>query len=287
MISSTSHFLRRARLLGLFALASVGACTQPRTHHAASVVDYLYPRTSELSVDSTVPVLRIPLRVGVAFVPNNRDEVTGLSERDRVELLEQVAARFRKRPFVKSIEIIPTAYLAPGGGFDNVDQLRRMFSIDVVALVSYDQVQFTDEGKSAITYLTLVGAYLIEGEKNDTRTLLDAAVFDIESRRLLFRAPGLSAVKGRSTPVSLSEEQRRDREEGFRIAADSLTINLERELDRFVTRIKESPADVQVVQRTPSGGSGSSGTRGAGAIGGFLLMAAAIAAASAVASRKG
>ncbi len=47
----------------------------------------------------------------------------------------------------------------------------------------YDQVQFTGEGLLSLTYWTIVGAYLVPGEKNETKTMLDAAVFYIASRR--------------------------------------------------------------------------------------------------------
>ena len=43
-----------------------------------------------------------------------------------------------------------------------------MFGIDVIVLLSYDQVQFRDEGLLSLTYWTVVGAYTIPGEKNDT-----------------------------------------------------------------------------------------------------------------------
>lgn len=40
--------------------------------------------------------------------------------------------------------------------------------MDVVALVSRDQVQFTDQGLLSLTHWTLVGAYIVPGERNDT-----------------------------------------------------------------------------------------------------------------------
>ncbi len=48
-----------------------------------------------------------------------------------------------------------------------------MYDIDVIALVSYDQVQFTDGSFLSLTYWTIVGAYVVAGEKNDTSTMLD------------------------------------------------------------------------------------------------------------------
>lgn len=99
------------------------------------------------------------------------------------------------------------------------------------SLSSPDQVQFTDTGLLSLTYWTLVGAYVVKGEKNDTQTMLDAAVYDIRSRKLLFRAPGISRVKNSATPVNLTEKLRLDRDEGFRLAAAELVTNLHRELE--------------------------------------------------------
>ena len=231
------------------------ACTHGARRNAASVVDYLYSGQREPHVDSTTTVLKLPLRVGIAFVPSLRgsDEIV---EADRTALLDQVAARFRGQPFVQSIEIIPSAYLQQRGGFSNVDQIQRMFDIDVITLVSYDQVQFTDSQRASITYWTIVGAYLVEGDRNDTRTLLDAAVFDIASRKLLFRAPGVSTVKGSSTPVNLSEELRRDSRKGFQLAQQDLTPNLEKAMEAFRARVRTNAlAGVQVDTKSRPGGS--------------------------------
>jgi len=98
-------------------------------------------------------------------------------------------------------------------------------------LLSYDQTQFTEEGLASITYWTIVGAYIIPGEKNDTHTMVDAAVYDIQSRKMLFRAPGISHIKGLSTPVNLNEELRDDSIEGFKEASVDVIKNLDLQLD--------------------------------------------------------
>ena len=245
-----------------FALATsllcTAACASGTQHHATSVVNYLYPKRADHVETPAVPVLAPPLRVGIAFVPEDMgpcrecNEGT-LPETERMNLMKRVADHFRKdSTLVKSIDIIPSAYLSPRGSFANLDQLRSMFGVDVIALVSYDQVQFTDEGRTSLTYWTLVGAYLVEGEKNDTRTMVDAAVYDIASRRLLFRAPGVSHIKGSSTPVNLTEELRRDSERGFRDASAELIANLDQQLADFRVKVKESPEEYRVVR--PSGG---------------------------------
>ncbi len=132
-----------------------------------------------------------------------------------------------------------------------------MYGIDVIALVSYDQTQFTDEGLASISYWTLIGAYIVPGEKNDTHTMVDAAVYDIASRKMLFRAPGISHIKGRATPVNLSEELRRDSLQGFRVASEDLVKNLSEQLELFRERVKEAPEEYQIVHKPGYVGGGS------------------------------
>jgi len=97
---------------------------------ATSVVSYLYPRQSEPVETPGVPVLTLPLKVGVAFVPEDNErhgfvESGPLSESQRVALIDEVSASFKKLRFVKSIEVIPSAYLRPKGSFANLQQLHN------------------------------------------------------------------------------------------------------------------------------------------------------------------
>jgi len=235
-----------------------------RSHQASSVVEYLYPNKAEPVETPTIPTLSLPLKVGIAFVPG--DQRTGrhgrsgepaFTEKEKIALMEEVSSHFKKYPFVKSIELVPTAYLTPRGSFPNLDQLRTMFGVDVIVLLSYDQAQFTDEGFLSLSYWTLVGAYLVRGEKNDTNTMMDAAVYDIPSRKMLFRAPGISRVKGSATPINLTEQLRGDSETGFKEAAKHLVVNLEQELEKFQERVKKSPEEIKIVKKPGYTGGGS------------------------------
>lgn len=122
-------------------------------------------------------------------------------------------------------------------------------------------MQFTDEDSLSLAYWTLVGAYLIKGEKNDTHTLLDAAVYDIKSRQLLFRAPGTSHIKSRATLVNASEANRDDGVAGMHVASDMLVENLSAQLQGFEEKVKRSPKEYRVSHRAgfSSGGGGSAG----------------------------
>ena len=284
------RFRSSASLLALALLSlSLGACATSRSHQSTSVVGYLYPQDRVVAVDSTaIPVLRLPLRVGIAFVPpTSRTTKNGdlswtaendIPETERVRLMNRVVENFRRQAIIKSVEVIPTAYLTAGGSFTNLEQLRSMFGIDVMVLLAYDQVQFNSQDAASLTYWTLVGAYLVEGEKNDTRTLIDAAVVDIASRRVLFRAPGTSVVKGRATPVSHEQVQRSHRLEGFNTAAEQLVGNLDVALEQFKQRVKEAPEDVKVVRTAEFDRRAAAGGAGAGAVDRSLLLLLGVAA---------
>jgi len=241
------------------------------SHHANNLFAYLYPNQAGHVDEPGIPVLSLPLRVGVAFVPADRSgrgyqfqtDEGSFSEAQKMDLMKQVRAQFTNCPFVGSIELIPGAYLTPKGGFANLDQLRTLYGVDVMVLLSYDQVQFTDSGLLSLSYWTIVGAYVVQGEKNDTQTMMDAAVYDIASRKLLFRAPGFGNVKGSATPVNLSEQLRKDSARGFELAATNLTANLEVALDDFRERVKAAPTEYKVINRP--------GYTGAGAFGGVEL----------------
>lgn len=276
-------------LLG--AVAALGCLTGCETfrptsqqHYTSSLMQYLYPDREAHRDKPQVPTLTLPLRVGVAFVPENDDAgsrryMSGrmLTEEQKVKLLTQVSSEFRKYPFVSHIEVIPSAYLSPRGSFANLEQLQHMFDVDVIALVSYDQIQFTGSTRWSLAYITVIGAAFINGEENDTRTLLDAAVYDIKSRKLLFRAPGLSEIKGGSSPVNETEVRREASEKGFQGASTNLITNLEAQLASFRERIKERPDDVRIVR--------SPGYTGGGAAGMFEVFAVAALATTALLRR--
>ena len=258
----------------------LGGCANQQLRTKSSVVDYLYPQSQEVNIQPGTPRITLPAKVGIAFVPSESKgylnnlwvgsiRIEGLSEREKMALLDMVADHFKKYDFVKSIEVIPSSYLTPQGSFANLDQIKTMYDIDIIALVSYDQVQFVDEGMLSLTYWTIVGAYVVSGEKNDTNTLMDTTVYDIDSRKMLFRAPGVSRVKGAATPVNLTEELRADAGQGLREATEDMIRNLDLQLERFREKVKEKPEAYEFVDS--SGRSWSGG--GATGLLGLLLLA--------------
>lgn len=257
----------------------LGGCAswmgQQRTQQNASVVDYLYPKDAPAAalVPAAEVTLRLPLRVGIAFVPGGTGSDAALPEAERQRLLERVKAAFADQKFIDSIDVIPSVYLRPRGGFDNLEQAARMFNLDVVALLSYDQVQFNDANRLSLLYWTIVGAYVVKGDEHDTHTLLDASVFDVKSRKLLLRAPGTSQVKGSAAMVNFSEKAREARVQGFSQAVDNLIPALRDELGKFRERVK-TDSSVRISHAPGYSGGGDFGLPGLlllGALAGGLL----------------
>jgi rhombotail lipoprotein len=226
---------------------------------SSSLVDYLYPGGEEPPpYTETVPRLNVPLRVGLAFVPSTRQQDTPvLSEAIKAELLEKVRSHFLDRDYIAEIEIIPETYMRTGRGFTSLDQISRMYGLDIMALVSYDQVATSEDTTASFLYWTIIGAYVIEGSENNVQTFVDTAVFDIATRKLLFRAPGSDKYRSKSTLVEVSDELRQTRTASFSRAMDQMTENLVAELDGFEIRIKEDPAVAQVVSQEGYGGGGA------------------------------
>lgn len=227
----------------------------PSGDRAAStpLVDYLYPAGDVPSQDAA-PVLNVPLTVGLTFLPSDRMQAIDATSREQV--LAAIRARFQSLPYVRDIVIVPDHYLRPKGGFDNLQQVARLQSLDVIALVSYDQVSHSGKNKRAFAYLTIVGAYFVRGHSHETHTLLDLAVIDPASRSLILRAGGTSSVEGKSTAVEQREKQRKLESTGLQAATDTLSTNLEKELETFRQRIREGTAPVRVVKRGSGGGGG-------------------------------
>jgi rhombotail lipoprotein len=257
----------------LFALP--GCATQAR--YDSSVVDDLYPKSSDPIEEPAIPVRKLPMKVGVAFVPDSQNRrhdtfwqsVAGggaskppdmlLTENQKLDLMQEVSGHFRQYEFIGSIDVIPSAYLTPQGSFANLVQVRTMYGVDAIVLLSYDQVQFTDEGASSFLYWTIVGAYVVPGEKNSTQTMMDAVVYDIKSRKMLIRAPDTSQIAGTATPVNLSKELRNDSDRGFRDAAKNMIANLDLQLDVFREKVKQEPEQYELVHREGYTGGGALG----------------------------
>jgi rhombotail lipoprotein len=237
------------RLVGVLLLATcaaLAACAsvEPSTkqRQVASVLTFLFPGTEQPPPASDqVAVLNVPFRIGVAFVPDNADATFRLSETNRLKLAGQVRDAFAGYPFIREIEAVPSMYLDPGGGFANLDRVASLLRLDVIALISYDQVQHSGASGWSFLYWTGIGAYVIEGDQYDVLTAVETTVFDIRSRRLLMRAAGTSTVKGSATMVGFSEKARAARTQSFDTAITQMIGNLHGEVKTFRERAPKDP----------------------------------------------
>ena len=150
--------------------------------------------------------------------------------------------------------MIPDTYLRSSSGVIGMQQVARLYDVDVMALVSYDQVAVSEENPTGLLYWTIVGAYLIKATSNEIQTFVDTAVFDVDTARLLFRAPGAHTMSDRSTLVEAGEVVRKAKDESITAAMGQMTGNLAVELDRFQERVKDDPSVAKTQWRLGSGG---------------------------------
>ncbi len=95
----------------LLILVSVG-CAHQKTHIKSSVVEYLYPKSEDTFVLPSVPHLKLPLKVGVDFVPegragdnswniwSGRSAERRMTEANKTDLLVKISDNFRQLDFV-------------------------------------------------------------------------------------------------------------------------------------------------------------------------------------------
>jgi rhombotail lipoprotein len=232
-----------------------GQSLYKRHHESSTLVGFLYENGEPPPSDET-PQLQLPLRVGLSFLPttSNVNDAPSAAEKDHV--LSAVRERFKSLPYVTEIVIVPDYYLHAGGadGLMQLEQLSRLYKLDLYALVSYDQVTVDSLNARALTYFTIVGAFVMRGDKHDTSTLVDLAVIDPKSRALVLRAAGTSQTSGTATLVDSEAKDMRLRRRGIELASTELLDNLARELTAFEDRVRAGTAPVRVVKREKTGG---------------------------------
>lgn len=233
-------------LIGAMAVVALGGCASmeasSRQRQVASVLAYLYPGSGNVPTMADARAeIRVPFRIGVAFVPDTAVTQFSLPESDRLKLATKVRDAFTGYPFIREIIAVPSVYLEPGGGFSNLDRIASLLKLDVIALISFDQVQNAGATGSSFLYWTGVGAYFIQGDQYDILTAVETSVFDIKSRRLLMRAGGVSNIKGTATMVGFSELAREARTRGFDEAMTDMIGKLDGEVKAFRQQAPKDP----------------------------------------------
>lgn len=199
---------------------------------------------------------------------NGGDAQSGLDAAHKEALLQAIRKRFISRDFVADIVVIPDYYLRGKRGFDGLEAIQRLYGIDLMALVSYDQVTHQDDNNWSLGYMTIVGAYFLKGTRHDVSTLIDLAVVDPATHSLVLRAGGVDLRHGN---VALIEENRRLREESgksFDAATQQMIEHFDTALLGFEADLREGKANVKVVSNH-----GKPGTGGGGSLGWPMLLA--------------
>ncbi len=164
-------------------------------------------------------------------------------------MLERIRQRFADRKFVTEIVTIPDYYLRNNRGFGGLQGVQRLYSVDVMALVSYDQITHMDENEWSFGYLTIVGAYVLKGSHHDVATLVDLAVVDPVTQSLILRAGGTDS---RNRNTTLIDEEREARESGaasFGSATTQMIDNFDAALTKFEADVRAGKANIRVAKR--------------------------------------
>lgn len=229
---------------------------QKRQGSASSLVEYLYPDGRiPPGMAERIPNIKIPMRLGIAFVPSHSHNAFVLTESHKQLLLEKVKKEFIKRPDIQSIHIMPSHYLVRKGGFNDLRRVAAIYGVDQVALISHDQAGFIHENPLSLTYWTIVGAYIIPGNSHDIQTFVDTAVIDVKTTKLIMRAAGNHKLKRASTVVHLKAKFRQAGQQGFVHAVDNMIGNLNIALDEFKVRLRQGSKEAKISYRPGFSGS--------------------------------
>jgi rhombotail lipoprotein len=218
--------------------------THQKVHRRSNLMSYLHPdmEGAEAPRNGTA-ALQLPMRIGIAFVPpdqvsSQRGGVYELYPPDAEQRLTDIVSKsFAGRDWVGKIQMIPSSYLTHRGGFENLSQVARLMDVDVIALVSVDQLQTSDPRRVSFLYLSVIGAYMLPLDRNETRTLIDAAVFHVPTKTFLLRAPGVSSITGNSSAVDVDKALRERSMRGFQLAMKELSKNLDTEVTNFKANV--------------------------------------------------
>lgn len=231
---------------------SGGGARRSHADRTSSLVEFLYPKGEAPPEQNAIPELTLPLRVGLAFLPaQSGGSGLGPNAAQREQLSHAIAERFSGRRFVSSVVMIPDYYLKPGA--ESLEALQRLYKVDVLALVSYDQVGYKTDRKSSWTYLTIIGAFVVNGTHNEATTLVDLAVVDPKTRSLLLRAGGTDAQTRNSSWIDNAGDQLAQARAGYATATGQLIENFDLALKQFETDVQQKRAPVRVSWRGGGG----------------------------------
>src|SRR3984957_10543447 len=102
-----------AMIFGLSGCANLACFSRSQRHpqNSTSLVEFLYPNGSAPPAQDAQTQLRLPLRVGLAFLPFNGSTEIGPASAQKEALLQEIRKRFVSRKFITEIVVIPDYYL--------------------------------------------------------------------------------------------------------------------------------------------------------------------------------
>lgn len=194
--------------------------------------------------------LHLPAKVGIAFVPGDPAS-SNLPETTKKEVIEAVRSQLAKHTkYVAGAQAIPSVYLAPRGGVQNLEQVAQQFGVDVIVILGANQFQKHERNSlAALLDVTIIGQYLIPGNTVDTATALEAAVYHVPSRALIFRTDGTSQKRSRSTDYGSSQAAQNDAVSSILDASKKLVVSIGEALVGFE---KFDAATAQEIQPLPA-----------------------------------
>lgn len=218
--------------------------------------------------------------MGLAFLPSQAAYgAAGPTAVQKEALLERIRQRFADRKFVREIVVVPDYYLTTAKGFEGLAGVQRLYNIDIMALVSYDQVTNSSEMKyRSLAYLTIVGALVVNGTEHQVTTLVDLAVVDPKTHSLVLRAGGTDQRSGTSSLVYAAKQVRTTGATSFNNATDQMIEHFDLALTKFEADVKAGTARVTVVNKdgSPRGGGGAADLLALGSLLGLLVVRLAV-----------
>jgi len=192
----------------------------------SNLATFLFGGNTPQSPVQKVP-LTLPARVGVTFVPGDPASA-GIPDTTKKEVIEAVRSQLAKHSrYVAGAQTIPPMYLTPKGGVNNLEQVARQFDVDVIVIMGANQFQKHERNPlAAFMDITLVGSFIIPGNTVDTSTVLEAAVYHVPSRALIFRTDGADKKSSRSTQFGSARSAQNDAVSSIEDASKKLVVSI-------------------------------------------------------------
>jgi len=208
----------------------VGCATKERKYkeyeNHSSMVDYFYPQKERVAMSFFTTDLKFPIKIAIGFIPSRELYYQRVVEEDlRVKLLEDVKKTFDKFEFISKSIIIPSAFFQKGGGFGDLEKIKKLYDVDFMVLVSLDVINFRADSFNSITYWTIIGGDIIKARGNLSHLMVNCAMVDSQNQKLLFKALGTDRVSNSKM--------------SFQKASAILIKNLTRQLPLFKWRMDE------------------------------------------------